>query len=131
MGVEPFLITSTLNAVLAQRLVRRLCQSCREPFVPTQAMLDALEIDHPIGIVERLYRPVGCPACKHTGFKGRIAVLELLIVDETTERLVLARAEARDIQSAAGLRTMLEDGLEKARAGLTTLDEVLRVTREG
>ena len=130
MGVEPFLITSTLNAVLAQRLVRRLCQSCREPFAPTQAMLDALEIGHPIGPIERLYRPVGCPACGHTGFKGRIAVLELLIVDETTERLVLARAEARDIQAAAGLRTMLEDGLEKACAGLTTLDEVLRVTRE-
>jgi general secretion pathway protein E len=130
MGVEPFLITSTLNAVLAQRLVRRLCQSCREPFAPTQAMLDALDTDHPIGEIERLYRPVGCPACGHTGFKGRIAVLELLIVDETTERLVLARAEARDIQAAAGLRTMLEDGLEKARAGLTTLDEVLRVTRE-
>ena len=131
MGVEPFLITSTLNAVLAQRLVRRLCQSCREPFTPTQAMLDALDTDHPIGIVETLYRPVGCPACGHSGFKGRIAVLELLVVDETTERLILARAEARDIQAAAGLRTMLEDGVEKARAGLTTLDEVLRVTREG
>ena len=130
MGVEPFLITSTLNAVLAQRLVRRLCQACREPFTPTQAMLDALDTDHPIGEIERLYRPVGCPACGHTGFRGRIAVLELLIVDEATERLVLARAEARDIQAAAGLRTMLEDGLEKAIAGLTTLDEVLRVTRE-
>ena len=131
MGVEPFLITSTLNAVLAQRLVRRLCQSCREPFTPTQAMLDALDIDHTLGSIGTLYRPVGCAACGHTGFRGRIAVLELLIVDEATERLVLARAEARDIQAAAGLRTMLEDGLEKAKAGLTTLDEVLRVTREG
>ncbi len=130
MGVEPFLITSTLNAVLAQRLVRRLCQACREPFTPTREMLDALDTDHPMGAIERLYRPVGCPACGHTGYKGRISVLELLIVDETTERLVLARAEARDIQAAAGLRTMLEDGLEKAQAGLTTLDEVLRVTRE-
>jgi general secretion pathway protein E len=131
MGVEPFLITSTLNAVLAQRLVRRLCPSCREPFTPTQAMLDALEVGHTVETIERLWRPVGCAACGHTGFRGRIAVLELLIVDEATERLVLARAEARDIQAAAGLRTMLEDGLEKAREGLTTLDEVLRVTREG
>ena len=130
MGVEPFLITSTLNAVLAQRLVRRLCQSCREPFTPNQAMLDALEVDHTVETIHTLYRPVGCPACGHTGFRGRIAVLELLIVDEATERLVLARAEARDIQAAAGLKTMLEDGLEKAREGLTTLDEVLRVTRE-
>ena len=130
MGVEPFLITSTLNAVLAQRLVRRLCQSCREAFTPTQEMLDALDVDHTVASIERLYRPVGCADCGHSGFRGRIAVLELLIVDEATERLVLARAEARDIQAAAGLRTMLEDGLEKARAGLTTLDEVLRVTRE-
>ncbi len=130
MGVEPFLITSTLNAVLAQRLVRRLCQSCREPFTPTQEMLDSLDVEHTLASIEQLYRPVGCAACGHSGFRGRIAVLELLIVDEATERLVLARAEARDIQAAAGLRTMLEDGLEKARAGLTTLDEVLRVTRE-
>lgn len=130
MGVEPFLITSTLNAVLAQRLVRRLCQSCREPFTPTQAMLDSLDVDHTVTAIDRLYRPVGCHACGHSGFRGRIAVLELLIVDEATERLVLARAEAREIQAAAGLRTMLEDGLEKALAGLTTLDEVLRVTRE-
>ncbi|MEP6966953.1 MAG: ATPase, T2SS/T4P/T4SS family [Pseudomonadota bacterium] len=131
MGVEPFLITSTLNAVLAQRLVRRLCPHCREPFAPTPEMLEALGVDGPAEGLERLYRPVGCAACGQSGFRGRIAVLELLVVDEETERLVLARAESREIQAAAGLRTMLQDGLDKARAGLTTLDEVLRVTREG
>ena len=131
MGVEPFLITSTLNAVLAQRLVRRLCPHCREPFAPTPEMLEALGVDGPAEGLERLYRPVGCAACGQSGFRGRIAVLELLVVDEETERLVLARAESREIQAAAGLRTMLEDGLAKAMAGLTTLDEVLRVTREG
>jgi general secretion pathway protein E len=131
MGVEPFLITSTLNAVLAQRLVRRLCPQCREAFAPTPEMLEALGVDGEADGLERLYRPVGCTACGHSGFRGRIAVLELLVVDEETERLVLARAESREIQAAAGLRTMLEDGLAKAKAGLTTLDEVLRVTREG
>ena len=131
MGVEPFLITSTLNAVLAQRLVRRLCPQCREAFAPTPRMLEALGVDEPVGGLERLFRPTGCQACGHTGYRGRIAVLELLVVDEETERLVLARAESREIQAAAGLRTMLEDGLAKAMAGLTTLDEVLRATREG
>jgi general secretion pathway protein E len=83
----------------------------------------------PTGL-QRLWRPIGCDHCGGAGFRGRIALLELLVVDEQIERLVLARAEARDIQAAAGLRTMLEDGLAKARAGLTTLEEVLRVTRE-
>ncbi|MDQ2861479.1 MAG: Flp pilus assembly complex ATPase component TadA [Pseudomonadota bacterium] len=131
MGVEPFLITSTLNAVLAQRLVRRLCPHCREAFAPTREMLAALDADEGLTHIETLYRPVGCEACGGSGFSGRIAVLELLVVDAETERLVLARAEARDIQAAAGLTTMLEDGLAKAKAGLTTLEEVLRVTREG
>jgi general secretion pathway protein E len=128
MGVEPFLITSTLNAVLAQRLVRRLCPHCREPFTPTPETFTALDVA-PTGL-QRLWRPIGCDHCGGAGFRGRIALLELLVVDEQIERLVLARAEARDIQAAAGLRTMLEDGLAKARAGLTTLEEVLRVTRE-
>jgi general secretion pathway protein E len=131
MGVEPFLITSTLNAVLAQRLVRRLCPQCREPFTPTRGMLAALGAEHHGDSIETLWRPVGCPACGGDGFSGRVAVLELLIVDEAVARLTLARAEARDIQAAANLTTMLDDGLAKAQAGLTTLEEVLRVTREG
>jgi general secretion pathway protein E len=131
MGVEPFLITSTLNAVLGQRLVRRLCQECREPYIPTRQGLDSLGYDHRIGVIDRLYRPKGCDACGHTGFRGRIAILELLVMDESVARLVLTRADERDIQTAARMRSMLDDGLAKARSGLTTLDEVLRVTREG
>jgi general secretion pathway protein E len=129
MGVEPFLITSTLNAVLAQRLVRRLCPQCREAFSPSPDMFAAIGVSG-VGL-DRLWRPIGCAACGHSGFRGRIAVLELLVLDAQIERLILARGEARDIQDAAQMRTMLEDGLAKARAGLTTLDEVLRVTREG
>ena len=115
MGVEPFLITSTLNAVLAQRLVRRLCPHCREPFTPAPEMFEAIGVS-PAGL-DRLWRPVGCDACGHSGFRGRIAVLELLVVDAEIERLVLARGEARDIQAAAAMRTMLEDGLVKAKGG--------------
>jgi general secretion pathway protein E len=131
MGMEPFLLTSTLNAVLAQRLVRRLCPSCRAPHQATARELLSAGItsDAPV----ELWRPVGCAACNHTGFKGRLAILELLPVDDAAAKQVLARAEAREIERTAvanGMRTMLQDGLAKARAGRTTLDEVLRVTRE-
>ncbi len=133
MGMEPFLLTSTLNAVLAQRLVRRLCPECREPHpaAPTELALAGLR-PAPGEIVE-FWRPVGCSACGRTGFKGRAAIVELLPMGEDAGRLMLARAEAREIERAAvaqGMRTMLQHGVAKARAGVTTLDEVLRVTRE-
>lgn len=133
MGMEPFLLTSTLNAVLAQRLVRRLCPSCRAPHQATTRELLSAGITAAPGEPVELWRPTGCAACNHTGFKGRLAILELLPVDDAAARLVLARSEAREIERTAvagGMRTMLQDGLAKARAGLTTLDEVLRVTRE-
>ncbi len=130
MGVEPFLITSTLNAVLGQRLVRRLCSTCREPYSTA-----ALELG--VGAagqgVHTLYRAHGCDACGGSGFRGRIAILELLVVNEAITRLVMARAEAGEVEAAAirdGMRSMLADGVAKAAAGLTTLEEVLRVTRE-
>jgi general secretion pathway protein E len=126
MGVEPFLITSTVNGVLAQRLVRRLCDHCRESYEPTPEALRALGLEG--AGVERFWRPVGCAACDHTGYQGRIALLELLVLDEATERLILNRAETREIEAAAQVRSVLDDGIAKARAGLTSLEEVLRVT---
>ena len=134
MGTEPFLITSTLKAVLAQRLVRRLCEACREPYVPI-APVETRGEDGELRRVEieRLYHPKGCPACDGSGFHGRLALVEFLVVDQAIARLVLDRAEARDIAAAAvagSMRTMFDDGLNKARAGLTTLEEVLRVTGE-
>ncbi|MBV9990752.1 MAG: Flp pilus assembly complex ATPase component TadA [Alphaproteobacteria bacterium] len=133
MRVEPFLITSTLNAVLAQRLVRRLCPKCREPYEPAPGFLKSLlpgsDVDH----VKTLYRPRGCDACGHTGFRGRLCVTELLPVNDQIAQLVISRAEAREIQRVAvadGMRTMLADGLMKSQAGLTTIEEVLRATRE-
>jgi general secretion pathway protein E len=130
MGVEPFLITSTLNAVLAQRLVRRLCAHCREPYRPSADTLAAMGTVADDAV---LYHPRGCEACGHTGFSGRIAVLELLVPNEDIIRLALKRAEARDIERAAldaGMRSMTGDGFAKARAGLTTIEEILRVTAE-
>ena len=128
MGVEPFLITSTLNAVLAQRLVRRLCPNCREPFTPTPETFAALGAG--AARSDRLWRAKGCGACAGSGFKGRIALLELLVMDATIERLILGRAEAREVQAAALARPSSSMVRSLAAAGLTTLDEVLRVTRD-
>jgi general secretion pathway protein E len=137
MGVEPFLLTSTLNAVVGQRLVRRLCPACRRPTVPDPARVEALglrRLANIAGIEEiRLWDPVGCPACAGTGYRGRTAVTELLPISDGIARLVLARAEARAIAELAeqeGMRGMFADGMLKALAGVTTPDEVLRVTRE-
>ena len=133
MGIEPFLLTSTLNGVLAQRLVRRLCPVCREPYPAAERERLAAGLSSAPGPRVQLWRAPGCAACSHSGFKGRVAILELLPLGDETARLVLARAEAREIEREAvsrGMRTMLQDGIAKACAGLTTLDEVLRVTRE-
>ena len=133
MRVEPFLITSTLNAVLAQRLVRRLCAKCREPYEPAPGFLQSLLPGTDVSNVRALYRPKGCDACGQTGFRGRLAVMELLPVNDEIAGLILSRAEAREVQRSAvahGMRTMLADGLLKSQKGLTTIEEVLRATRE-
>ncbi|RNJ64463.1 MAG: type II secretion system protein GspE [Porphyrobacter sp. IPPAS B-1204] len=130
MQVEPFLLASTLNAVVAQRLVRRLCPHCKVPHTPGPGQRAALGCDEHA----TFWRGAGCAECGHTGFKGRIALVEFLEVDETVAQLILDRADAREIARRAGagqLYTMMEDGLAKASAGLTTVDEVLRVTLDG
>ena len=131
MGVEPFLITSTLNAVLAQRLVRRLCLHCREPVGAGDA--ESRLAKTVLGI-SSAWRAKGCSACQGVGYLGRVAAVELLVVDDTISRLILNRAEAQEIEAAAvssGMHTMLKDGAAKVAAGLTTVEEILRVTREG
>ena len=130
MDVEPFLLTSTLTAVLAQRLVRRLCEECREPYEPSATQIAALggQVSGPF------FRATGCPACGNSGFRGRIALIELLVIDEAVSAMILARADAREIVRAASggaLSSMMEDGRAKLAAGLTTIEEVLRVTVEG
>jgi len=132
MGIEPFLIASSLNAVLAQRLVRRLCSECRT-LGPVAAEIRS-GLEGLIAVDDAFYHANGCGACGGSGFRGRVAVLELLVMDEALARLVLTRAEAREIERvavAAGMRSLLLDGLAKARAGLTTLEEVLRVASDG
>ena len=129
MDVEPFLLSSVLNGVLAQRLVRRLCTECREPFAASPELL--ADVGLPADSDNRFWRAVGCPSCNGSGYAGRIALLEFLPVDDTIARLILRRADTREIAEAAsagGMRSLRGDGIAKARRGLTTLEEALRVT---
>jgi type IV pilus assembly protein PilB len=130
LEVEPFLIASALIGILAQRLVRKPCPSCAAPAVPSA---DAVE---KVGGTARLPRDAkwvvgaGCPECKQSGYKGRLAIHELLVVNEEVRDLISNRAPEHAIRNAArnsGMRTLLEDGIAKAAQGLTTLDEVVRV----
>lgn len=132
MGVEDYLLTSTVNGIVAQRLVRRLCTHCREPYEALPEMIQELGLERfsdarPI----MLYRPTGCEECSNTGYRGRMAILEILVMSEKLHRLVLRHADVSEIQRQAieeGMRSMYEDGLRKAVAGHTTIEEVLRVT---
>jgi general secretion pathway protein E len=131
MGVEDYLMTSTLNAIVAQRLVRRLCQDCCVPYTPLPELLEQLGLHNQSGIT--FSRPVGCARCNDTGYFGRISINEVLVVSDPIRRQILHHAEATELQRAAlaaGMRPMFQDGIAKAAAGVTTIEEVLRVTRE-
>ncbi len=135
MGVEDYLLTSTLVGVLAQRLVRTLCPHCKAPHE-----LDAVSArefgfnrvtDHPTPTV---YKPVGCSHCGNTGFTGRICIVEMMPMTEPLRRLIMKKANASEIRAAAlaeGMQPMYDNGLSKVLAGITTVEEVLRATREG
>jgi general secretion pathway protein E len=131
MGVEPFLVATSVRAVQAQRLVRRLCECCRpaEVLPAIERLVEAIEPDEPGPA--RWMQATGCPRCQGTGYRGRVGIYELVDVTPELQELVLARATAermRALATAQGGRTLREDGLMKARAGLTTVEEVVRVT---
>jgi general secretion pathway protein E len=131
MEVEPFLLSSVLCGVLAQRLVRRLCTACRQPYAPDLAGLNWLGPKSSAALPAQLYHAVGCPACGNSGYAGRLALLEFLAIDDTVAALILRRSDTRTIAEAPvdwQEHTMLADGLAKAATGLTTIEEVLRVT---
>ncbi len=133
MGVEPFLVSSSILAVLAQRLVRVLCTACREPYEPPAEALAELGI-RPEALAGRpLYRPTGCPRCRHTGYRGRTGIYELLLVDDPVRELIMSGANSVTIKEAArrnGMVTLREDGAAKVLRGITSPEEVLRVTQE-
>ncbi len=131
MGIEPFLVGSALDAVVAQRLARRLCGRCREPYEPGTAELRSAGVTwpDPSRPVE-LFRPAGCPACSGTGYRGRLAVHEVMEVSEGIERHAVTRSSAVEIARTAqeeGMVSLREDGWQKVCEGLTSLEELLRV----
>ena len=134
MGLREFLLTSTMNGVAAQRLVRVLCRHCREPFRPMPELVEQLGLDRQSrGREIILHRPVGCAECGGSGYFGRTSIFEVLTVDDSIRCLILRHAEANELQRAAveqGMQTMYDDGIGKALAGQTTVEEVLKVTRE-
>lgn len=132
MGVEPFLTGAAVTGVLAQRLARRLCEHCREVYVPSEEELAAARLPDELrqGTLE-LYRRNGCVRCRHTGYRGRIGVFQLLTMNEELSTLASRKATREELERAAmrgGMTTLWADGLEKVVAGLTSLEELARVT---
>ncbi|MDR2548851.1 MAG: type II secretion system ATPase GspE [Desulfobulbus sp.] len=134
MGVEPFLVSSAVNAILAQRLVRKICPHCRETYIPPPAFLERAGLSADEFAGRELYRGVGCPQCLETGYKGRIGIYELMSLTAEMKNLILTTSDAGQIKREAlasretGMMTLRQDGLRKVLAGLTTLEEVFRVT---
>jgi general secretion pathway protein E len=135
MGVEDYLLTSTVIGILAQRLVRTLCHHCREPYVALPELVEQMQLRK--FSRERditLWHPRGCSQCANTGYMGRVSVMEMLPMSDGVRSLVMKHATATDLRGEAvreGMLTMYEDGVRKALRGVTTFEEVLRVTREG
>ncbi|MDG1481716.1 MAG: type II secretion system ATPase GspE [Myxococcota bacterium] len=132
MGIEPFLVASSLVAILAQRLVRRLCPHCKEVYQPTSEELRDVGLD-PATFRDQLWRAVGCGECKNKGYAGRTGIYELLVVDDDIRHTVTSGGDAGMVKKKAVAKNMLtlrDDGLRKALAGETSLDEILRVTQE-
>ena len=132
MGIEPFLVTSSIVAIIAQRLVRVLCPHCKEVYVPDDETLANLGLNPSVLPDNTFYRKRGCNLCMQTGFRGRSAIFEILIVDDNLRRMVLKTSDANQINELAvrqGMITLQQDGIQKVMAGITTAEEVLRVTR--
>ncbi|MBN1365101.1 MAG: type II secretion system ATPase GspE [Syntrophaceae bacterium] len=132
MGIEPFLVTSSIVAIIAQRLVRVLCPHCKEVYVPDEESLINLGMDRSVLQNNTFYRKKGCNLCMQTGFRGRTGIFEILIVDDEIKKLVLKTSDANQINELAlqqGMINLQKDGIYKVLAGITTTEEVLRVTR--
>jgi type IV pilus assembly protein PilB len=131
LGVESFLLTATLEAVVAQRLVRRICQSCKEEFAPNDAL--AMELGMRLADLggRNFYRGRGCDACRKAGYKGRMALYEIMVLDDDLRELVMQQASTAVLRAECrkrGMRTLRESGLLGIYEGQTTIDEVIRET---
>lgn len=129
MGVEPYLVSSAIDSILAQRLARRLCDRCKEPIEAGPDVVRQMGFD-PAGGPMQIWKAVGCRACSETGYRGRVSINEVLLVSEEVQRMAVERRPSDEIKRVAveqGMLTLRRDGMEKVRLGMTTLEEVLRV----
>jgi type IV pilus assembly protein PilB len=128
MGIEPFLVASSLSCVMAQRLLRRICNECKEAYQPPRALLESLGVKGDVP----LYRGRGCPVCKNTGYKGRIGVFEILTMDDRIRELAISKGSSEAIKKVAmenGMREIQDDAIQKALLGWTTLEEALSMAQ--
>jgi type II secretory ATPase GspE/PulE/Tfp pilus assembly ATPase PilB-like protein len=139
MGIEPFLVSSTVNAIVAQRLVRKICEKCKVSYTETTEEitrhLQPELVQKIFGAVKevRLYKGKGCPVCHHTGYVGRVGIFEVLEMSPALEELINKKSDSDDIKAQAikeGMTTMLEDGLDKVQRGVTSIEEIMRATKE-
>ncbi len=131
LGLEPFLITATLEAIVAQRLVRTICPRCKEQFTPTEEMLLELDLTPELVAGRKFFRGVGCDYCRGTGYSGRLAIFEIMVLDDQIRDLIMQRASTNKIREAGrkqGMRTLRETGLLVIYDGLTTIEEVVSQT---
>jgi len=132
MGIKPFLVASSVQAIVAQRLVRRICNACKEPFTPDKETLDLLGVPPNERDGVQLMRGRGCDKCSFSGYKGRTAIHEMMIMNDVIRAMVMDREAASVIKKRAreyGMRTLREDGFEKVLMGQTTVDEIMRITQ--
>lgn len=130
MGIEPFLISSSVIAIVAQRLVRKLCNSCKEKYTPSGEQLKSVGLSEQDASSIVFYKPVGCEKCMNLGYKGRLAIFEIMTMSNDIARLVVDKADANVLRQQAlqdGMRLLIQDGVEKIKQGLTTIEEVLSV----
>ena len=131
MGIESFLVSSSIIAIIAQRLVRVLCEKCKEPYRPDGAALAELGKEGRLLEGREIFRHRGCPDCLNTGYRGRNAIFEMMVLDDSLKRLVSGTSDSNVIREAAvrgGMRSLKEDGVRKILEGLTTVEEVMRMT---
>lgn len=131
MGIEPFLVASSVVAVLAQRLIRKICPDCKTPYKPSAEELSRLDL--PPKSNATLYRGAGCQACSQTGYRGRTGIFELMVLDDEIRRLIGSKADATAIKQASiakGMTTLKQDGVERVLQGQTSLEEVMRITQQ-
>jgi type IV pilus assembly protein PilB len=133
MKIEPYLIASTVNIALAQRLVRKICENCKEPHILTPAEISSLTLSHVDLPSKQFFKGRGCEACNNTGYEGRIGIHEVMLMDNELRQAILNKESSDTIKAIAvknGMITMIQDGFEKAQMGITTAEEVLRVIHE-